>query len=351
MAKQAGLPVTIVRNAPPTELSPFTDYFKGFERVQAVRAVFGDQTEEVLQNLKVGFLSNRYMYMGVADQDGNLRVGTYHLKNSDFKTLYLDVVHELFHVKQFMDDREYFSREHRKYVNGGFNQALYFGSPIEVPAYRHAVNEAKRIGMSYDEIVEYLKMGPVEPRVFTRLLTDVGLERTLVPGPRARLQVRINRDARVALYPFTDYFRGFEQAPAVKALFGGKTGRVLSRLKVEFSGMPVRMITQDEDDGHLQVGTEYLRTGDERLLYTDVLVCLNVMKRISEGGRLPDSDGQPFADNEVFVESYASALKEARLTGLSDADFTDHLMIPRFMMTRADFQRFLKRIGAVKPRG
>ena len=33
----------------------FTDYFKGFENVKAVRGIFGDKTSEVLHNLKVDF--------------------------------------------------------------------------------------------------------------------------------------------------------------------------------------------------------------------------------------------------------------------------------------------------------
>ena len=31
----------------------FTDYFKNFEKVEAVRGIFGERTEEVLRNLKV----------------------------------------------------------------------------------------------------------------------------------------------------------------------------------------------------------------------------------------------------------------------------------------------------------
>ena len=34
----------------------FTDYFKGFEKSEAVRGIFGEKTEEVLRNLKVQFI-------------------------------------------------------------------------------------------------------------------------------------------------------------------------------------------------------------------------------------------------------------------------------------------------------
>jgi len=346
MARNAVLPIRINRKAPLVPLSPFTDYFQGFETVQAVRNVFGDQTDRVLGRLKVGFISNRYMYMGVGDDDGNLRVGTYHLKNSDLKTLYLDIVHELFHVKQFMDDKTYFSREHRKYLKKtGFDTALYFRSPIEIPAYRHAVDEAKRIGLSYDEIAEYLRMGPVHPRVFSKFLADVGLKRGLVAAPPARLDVRINRNATLRLHPFTDYFKGFERVDAVKALFGARTEEVLRKLKVEFSVSPIRMITPNEDDGHLQVSVPYLETGDERLLYLDVLVCLNLLKRMSEGGVLADPRNPDLANSQVLVDSYRAAVEEARRIGVHDSEFVEHMFMPRFMMTPAKFREFIRSVG------
>ncbi len=311
--------------------------------MQVVRDVFGDRTEEVLKNLKVGFVSNRYMYMGVSDEDGNLRVGTYHLRNSDLRTLYLDVVHELFHVRQFEEDREWFGREHRKYLKGGFNPKLYFSSPLEVPAYRHAVNEAKRIGMSYEEIAEYLKMGPVEPAVFSKLLRDVGVEKNMGSLPTKKPNVKINRDAKVPLFPFTDYFKGFDRVAAVKELFGQRTGQVLDGLAVEFTGTPMGMIFPNEEDGHLVVGTPYFMSGDSRLLYTDVVMCLNMVKQASERKASgPESESE---QETLLIEACGAAAKEARRVGLSDSELRDHLNTPRFMMTPRGFRRLLVAAG------
>ena len=97
--------------------------------------------------------------------------------------------------------------------------------------------------------------------------------------------VDINRDAKITLYPFSDYFQGFEKIEAVKALFGDKTEDVLSRLKIEFVDSPFRTIFPNEDDGHLIVGVDYLRKGDVKSIYLGVLLCLNFLKRISEGGQ------------------------------------------------------------------
>lgn len=84
--------------------------------------------------------------MGVSDQDGHLIISTYYLKNGDEKEIYLDIIHEMVHIKQFMKGETL------------FNTSLdYVDRPTEIEAYRYAVKEAKRIGMSDEEIYEYLQ--------------------------------------------------------------------------------------------------------------------------------------------------------------------------------------------------
>jgi hypothetical protein len=161
--KNAKLKVEIDRDAP-VKLHPFTDYFKGFEDVKAVRSIFGRKTAEVLKNLKVEFFSAKFGYMSVSDEDGHLLVSAHHLKNSEMKILYLDIVHELFHVKQFMEGKQLFQDEFE-----------YVDSPIEVPAYKFTIEEAKRIGMGRDEIIEYLKVEWVSEEQHMRLLKTLGV--------------------------------------------------------------------------------------------------------------------------------------------------------------------------------
>jgi hypothetical protein len=161
--KDAKLKVKIDRDAP-VKLHPFTDYFKGFEDVKAVRSIFGRNTAEVLKNLKVEFFSAKFGYMSVSDEDGHLLVSAHHLKNSEMKILYLDVVHELFHVKQFMEGKKLFQDEFE-----------YVDSPIEVPAYKFTIEEARRIGLGRDEIIEYLKVEWVSEEQHIRLLKTLGV--------------------------------------------------------------------------------------------------------------------------------------------------------------------------------
>ena len=150
--------------SPRTSTKSFTDYFKGFEKVEAVRRIFGEKTEEVLRNLKVEF-SWVGGYMGVNDSDGHLMVNPRYLNNGDRVDIYLDVIHELVHVRQFMEGKELFDSRYG-----------YGNRPTEIEAYRHAVEEARRIGLSEDGICEYLKTEWMSDREFKILTRSVGVK-------------------------------------------------------------------------------------------------------------------------------------------------------------------------------
>ena len=150
---------------------PFTEYYKGFENVAAVREVFGEETEKVLGNLKVEFAGIRG-YMGVSEVDGHLIMGARYLNEGDIVDIYLDIIHELVHVRQFMEGKELFDSDY-----------AYIERPTEVEAYRHAVKEAKRLGMDDDRICEYLKTEWMSDDDLQRLARTVGVKlRTDVDG-------------------------------------------------------------------------------------------------------------------------------------------------------------------------
>lgn len=147
--------VKIRRNAK-VKTHAFTDYFEGFEKVEAVRRIFGEKTEEVLRNLKVEFFG-RKGYMGVSDNDGHLLISADYLNKGDLVEIYLDVIHELVHVKQFMEGKELFDHRYD-----------YVDRPTEIEAYALAVEEARRLGLSDARILHYLK---------TEWMTDEDLEK------------------------------------------------------------------------------------------------------------------------------------------------------------------------------
>jgi hypothetical protein len=123
----------------------FNDCFRDFDKVEVVRRIFGDKTKEVLANLRVEFTWMR-SYMWVSGIDGHLTVSSYYLNNGDRIDVYLDLIHELVHVKQFLDGKELFDTEYS-----------YIDRPTEIEAYKYAVEEAKRLGLSDERICMYLK--------------------------------------------------------------------------------------------------------------------------------------------------------------------------------------------------
>ncbi len=178
MTTESSLGVRIQRDAP-TKLYPFRRFFRGFEKVPLVRELFGTRTETVLRDLKVEFFSARFGYMGTSDVDGHLLVSTHHLKDSEFRTVYLDVVHELCHVRQFRAKRPLF-----------YPKLSYVDAPSEIEAYRLTVKEGLRIGMSRKELIDYLKVEWISPAEHRRLVRRTGLGS---PPARPRSRRRADR--------------------------------------------------------------------------------------------------------------------------------------------------------------
>lgn len=124
------LNVEIIRNVK-VKMYLFKDYFKGFEKVEVVKKIFEEKADEVLDNLEVEF-TGRQGYMGVSNTDGHLIISAQYMYNGDLIDIYLDVIHELTHVKQFMNGKELFD-DHYHYVE----------RPTEIEAHRNAVSEVE----------------------------------------------------------------------------------------------------------------------------------------------------------------------------------------------------------------
>lgn len=123
----------------------FTEYFRDFEKVEAVRGIFGEKTEEVLRSLKVDLTwFSGYMY--VDSSNGHLVVSARYLSSGDKVDIYLDLIHELCHVRQLMEGKELFDPRYS-----------YVERPTEIEAYGYTVQEARRLGLSDKRICEYLK--------------------------------------------------------------------------------------------------------------------------------------------------------------------------------------------------
>ncbi len=171
-----------IQRRSPIRLYPFEQFFRGFASTPPIQELFGADARKILRALKVEFFSPPFGYMGTSDVDGHLIVSSHHLKTSDLRTLYLDVVHELCHVKQFRAGRALFDRK-KKYVD----------TPTEIEAYAFTVKEGRRIGMTNAQLIEYLKVEWVDANDHRRLARRLGL---LGKGRGARVDLSRSRPHR-----------------------------------------------------------------------------------------------------------------------------------------------------------
>jgi hypothetical protein len=149
-----------------SQTKTFLEYFKAFDKVPAVQAIFGDKTTAVLSQLKVELSwLNGYMY--VDGNDGHLVISKKYLNSGNRTEIYLDLIHELCHVKQFMDGKELFDPRY-----------AYVDRPTEIEAYRYCIKEARRLGFSQERIRRYLRTEWMNDTDFERLVKSVNASNT-----------------------------------------------------------------------------------------------------------------------------------------------------------------------------
>ena len=164
VAERLHLPRVLFRVLSRTSSYPFTDYFHGVEEIDAVKQTFGDRTVEVLSTLKVQFI--RFVgYMGVNPSNGNLIINPKYLNNGDELDIYLDLIHELVHVRQWREGKSLFA--------GGYK---YVERPTEIEAYRYTVVEAQKLGLSNERIYMYLKTEWMSENDHRQLAKTLGVE-------------------------------------------------------------------------------------------------------------------------------------------------------------------------------
>jgi len=78
--------------------------------------------------------------------------------------LYLDVIHELVHIRQL--------REGKQLFDNGYE---YVDRPTELEAYKVGVDEARRVGMSEEEVFEYLKADGMSEGEVRKLAKNLGV--------------------------------------------------------------------------------------------------------------------------------------------------------------------------------
>jgi hypothetical protein len=142
----------------------FREIFKGFEDLLAVKNIFGGNTLRELDKLTVEVFP-KDGFMGVSDEDGHIFASQSYLNDGDEWCVYLDVIHELVHVRQFKEGKNLFDP-----------QFVYVDRATEIEAYSVGVEEARRIGLSEMEIFDYLKVPWISDKEHQRLARSAGLK-------------------------------------------------------------------------------------------------------------------------------------------------------------------------------
>ena len=135
------------------------DIFPDLKTNPILFEIFGSrqEIEDVLSGTRV-IITGRPHEMSVDNQDGSITIGQNHLQGSAAEILYLDIIHELVHVRQYRDGMDLYDRS-KSYVD----------RPTEIEAYALAVKEARRIGFNDTKILDYLWVGWITPEEHRRL--------------------------------------------------------------------------------------------------------------------------------------------------------------------------------------
>ncbi len=145
---------------------PLTKAFPGLDRDAGFHKLFANNgmRAKVLDTCRIQAVPED-MYMYINDDKGHIVAGLEYIRTAEEWILYLDVMHELVHIKQWFAGRPLWDRRY-----------AYVDRPTEVEAYRFAVRLARGLGIAERDIADYLRVEWVSRKEHERLCRRLGLE-------------------------------------------------------------------------------------------------------------------------------------------------------------------------------
>ncbi len=138
------------------------DVFEGFEDCPAIDMVLKGK-REILRDARVR-IGPSPQYMRVLEEDGCISIGRDYLRHGDPVHIYLDLIHELTHVRQHREGLPLYDERHR-----------YIDRPTEIEAMNMTVAEARRLGLSEEELGRYLGVPWIGEDEYAELLEKLGV--------------------------------------------------------------------------------------------------------------------------------------------------------------------------------
>ena len=142
-----------------------TDVFGGLESSSSLLKVFGTKAQmtKIMKHLKLRVEPND-SGLWLDRATGTICIGSKHLTSAKKDFLYLDAIHVLVHVRQFLEGRDLYDQSFE-----------YVDRPTELEAYRMTVAEARRVGMNETEILNYLRMDAADDSELGKLMDKIGV--------------------------------------------------------------------------------------------------------------------------------------------------------------------------------
>ena len=144
---------------------PLTHLVSGLEDNPVFQRIFPDlgQAEKVLKTIRANLVDRPYE-MSVSNDTGDISIGHHYLQTAPAEILYVDILHELVHVRQHFEGRNLYDRS-----------LSYVDRPTEIEAYEICVAEARRIGMTDSDLAAYLDLPWITPEEHLRLMGRLGV--------------------------------------------------------------------------------------------------------------------------------------------------------------------------------
>jgi nitroreductase len=145
------------------------EVFPDIQTCEILLAVFADSAEldQVIERTTVHVVDQSHDIF-VDNDDGSITIGLPHLRQVSDEILYLDIIHELCHVKQHLQGRDLYDRS-----------KAYVDRETEIEAYQITVREARRIGLSDDTISDYLQVPWITAEEHRRLACRLCIAETI----------------------------------------------------------------------------------------------------------------------------------------------------------------------------
>jgi len=135
------------------------EIFVGLNKSSTLRKLYGKDLDTILDSVKIEINSHPWI---IWVNLGEININIDYLKKVDLKTIYLDIVHELVHIKQYREGKNLFDE-----------RFTYVTNPTEIEAYKLTAEEAAKIGLNKKEIIDYLKVDWITDEDHEKLVEKV----------------------------------------------------------------------------------------------------------------------------------------------------------------------------------